>query len=93
MKLNSFTSTTFKLQMYNKKTRKWKTIPTTFSLSPDNKTATLDPFGATEGSSETPLAANKKFRGFITGGTNGVKDLAGNSLASKFIWTFKTGGS
>ena len=63
------------------------------SLSLYSKTAMLDPYGGTEGALETPLAANKKFRGFITGGTNGVKDLAGNPLASKFIWTFTTGGS
>jgi hypothetical protein len=86
------TSTTFKLQMFNKKTKKWKTIPATITLSNGNQTATLDPFGATEGSSDTPLAANKKFRGFITGGTNGVKDAQGNLLATNFIWTFKTGG-
>jgi hypothetical protein len=55
--------------------------------------AGLIPFGATEPiGTENPLAANKKFRGFITGGTNGVKDAAGNSLASNFVWTFKTGG-
>jgi hypothetical protein len=61
------------------------------SITVDNgkTTATLDPFGATEGSSETPLAANKKFRGLVT---TGSEDLAGNPLASKFIWTFKTGG-
>ncbi len=83
------TSSTFKLQMYNKKKKKWKTIPATISLTNANKTATLDPFGATEGTTEQPLAANKKFRGFIT---TGATDLAGNPLASKFIWTFKTGG-
>jgi hypothetical protein len=86
------TSTTFKLQMFNKKTKKWKTIPATVSLSNGNQTVALDPFGATEGSSETPLGANKKFRGFITGGTNGVKDAQGNPLATNFIWTFNTGG-
>lgn len=90
MRPDSLTSSTFKLQKYNKKTRKWKTIPATLSLSSDNKTATLDPFGATEPvGTENPLAANKKFRGFIT---TGAKDLAGNPLASKFIWIFKTGG-
>jgi hypothetical protein len=94
MKADSLTSTTFKLQQYNKKKKKWKTIPAELTLSNGNKTATLDPFGATEGSSEQLLAANKKYRGFITGGTNGVKDAAGNPLAaSKFIWTFKTGSS
>lgn len=90
MKPETITSSTFKLQQYNKKTRKWKTIPATLSLSNGNTTATLDPFGATEtGTTENPLAANKKFRGFIT---TGAKDLAGNPLAGNFVWTFRTGG-
>ena len=84
------TSTTFKLQMYNKKTKKWKTIPATIALTNTNRTATLDPFGATEGAGDTPLAANKKFRGLIT---TGAKDLAGNPLAKSFVWIFYTGSS
>jgi len=85
------TSKTFKLQMYNKKTKKWKTIPAKISLSlVGGKTmATLDPYGATEGTStEQPLGANKKFRGFIT---TGVKDLDSNPLAKSFVWIFNTG--
>ena len=91
MDANTLSPTTFKLQQYNKKTRKWKTIAATLSMSPDNKTATLDPKGASETAEtgEIPLAANKKFRGFIT---TGAKDLAGTPLASRFIWTFTTGG-
>src|SRR5690606_17239399 len=27
----------------------------------------------------------------ITGGASGVKDLAGNALASNFVWSFTTG--
>jgi hypothetical protein len=80
------TSTTFKLQQYNKKTRKWKTIPAKITLTNTNKTATLDPFGSHGG----PLAANKKFRGF---NTTGAKDVAGNPLARNFIWIFYTGSS
>lgn len=84
------TSKTFKLQQYNKKTKKWKSIPATIALSlVSGKTvATLDPYGATEGTGEQPLAANKKFRGMIT---TGVKDLDSNPLARNFVWTFNTG--
>ena len=85
------TSSTFKLQQYNKKTKKWKTIPATIALSlVGGKTvATLDPYGATEGTTtEQPLASNKKFRGMIT---TGAKDLDSNPLAKTFVWTFNTG--
>jgi hypothetical protein len=34
MNPDSLTSTTFKFQQYNRKTRKWNTIPTTITLSP-----------------------------------------------------------
>ena len=88
MDATSLTSTTFKLQQYNKKTRKWKAIPATVSCATPCNTATLDPYGAAEGSTEQPLAANKKFRGLIT---TGVRDKSGNALASNFSWTFKTG--
>jgi hypothetical protein len=80
------TSTTFKLQMYNKKTKKWKTIPATVALSNGNTTVTLDPFGPTG----TLLAANKKFRATIT---TGAQDAAGNPLAKPFVWTFTTNKS
>ena len=56
------TSSTFKLQMYtiqmyNKKTRTWTTIPATITLANNNTAATLNPYGDTT----TLLAANKKF--------------------------------
>ena len=83
------TSKTFKLQQYNKKKKTWKTIPATISLSPDGKTATLDPYGATEPTgTDTLLAANKKFRAVIT---TGAKDLEGNPTTKQFVWTFTTG--
>jgi hypothetical protein len=72
--------------MYNKKKKKWMTIPTTITLSNGGKTVTLNPYGDTE----KPLAANKKFRGLIT---TGAKDLAGNPLARNFLWTFITGST
>ena len=85
------TSSTFKVQMYNKKKKRWVSIPATITLSPDNRTATLDPYGATEPpepSDERLLAANKKFRGLIT---TGAKDANGNPLARTFVWIFYTG--
>jgi hypothetical protein len=91
MAANTLTNSTFKLQQYNKKKNKWMTVPATITLSNGNKTATLDPYGATEGAStETPLAANKKFRGLVT---TGARDLATNSLARNFVWIFNTGSS
>ena len=82
MKPDSLTSQTFKLQQYNRKTKKWKMIPATLSLSNGNTTATLDPLG-TAGT----LSAGKKYRGFIT---TGAKDLADNPLAQNFIRIFNT---
>ena len=87
---DTLTSSTFKLQQYNRKTRKWKTIPATVTMTNANKTAILDPYGATEGSAEQPLAANKKFRGLIT---TGAKDVAGNPMARSFTWIFYTGST
>jgi hypothetical protein len=37
------------------------------------------------------LAPNTTFTATIAGGVNGVKDLAGNALASDKVWTFTTG--
>jgi hypothetical protein len=37
------------------------------------------------------LAPNTTFTATITGGVTGVKDLAGNPLASNKVWTFTTG--
>jgi methionine-rich copper-binding protein CopC len=37
------------------------------------------------------LAPNTTFTATISGGANGVKDLAGNPLASDDVWTFTTG--
>jgi hypothetical protein len=82
------TSKTFKLQMYNKNKRKWVAIPATIALTNTNQTATLDPYGATEGATERLLAANKKFRALIT---TGAKDADGNPLLRNFVWNFTTG--
>jgi hypothetical protein len=89
--LTTHVSKTFKLQMYNKKKKKWVAIPATVDVSNGDTTATLDPYGATEGTSvEKPLGANKKFRATIT---KGVTDAQGNPLAKSFVWTFKTGSA
>src|SRR5439155_17993332 len=37
------------------------------------------------------LAASTTYTATITGGASGVKDLAGNALASNFVWSFTTG--
>jgi hypothetical protein len=52
-------------------------------LSPDGKTATFNPHG----SSTTNLARCTKYKAAVT---TGVKDVAGNPLAAKKVWYFKT---
>lgn len=88
--LTTHVSKTFKLQMYNAKTRKWIAVPATVNVTNNNTTAVLDPYGATEGATEKPLAARKKFKATIT---TGVTDAQGNPIAKAFVWTFSTGGS
>lgn len=88
--LTTHVSKTFKLQQYNKKTRKWKAIPATVDVGNDNKTAILDPYGATEGATDKPLAGRQKFKATIT---TGVTDAQGNRIAKNFVWTFTTGRS
>ena len=39
------------------------------------------------------LAANTTYTATIAGGARGAKNLAGNALASNFVWTFTTGAS
>jgi Bacterial Ig-like domain len=86
--LTTHVSKTFKLQMY--KRGKWVAIPARVNVSNNDTTATLDPYGLTEGAVEKPLAANKKFRVTIT---TGVTDAQGNPIARNFAWTYKTGSS
>ena len=76
--------------MYNRKKKKWIAVPATITLTNTNQTATLDPYGATEGATERLLAANKKFRALIT---TGAKDADGNPLLRNFSWIFNTGSS
>ena len=88
--LTTHVSKTFKLQMYNAKKRKYIAVPATVEVTNTNTTAVLDPYGATEGSTEKALAGRKKFRATIT---TGVTDAAGNPIARNFVWTFNTGSS
>ncbi len=41
----------------------------------------------------SPLANSTGYTATIKGGSSGVKDLAGNALASDFVWNFTTAGS
>jgi hypothetical protein len=76
---NVGTSTTFTLVKDGTST----SIDATVSYKDSTNTVTLDP--------SSNLAHNTKYTAKITGGTNGVKDLAGNPLASDFSWSFTTG--
>ena len=40
-----------------------------------------------------PLAAGRLYTATITGGSGGVKDVAGNPLASDYVWSFTTASS
>src|SRR5207249_4142826 len=60
-------------------------VPSTVSYSPDTQIATLTP--------SQPLAVSTAFNATITGGSSGVKDLAGNPLASNYVWSFSSSGS
>lgn len=84
MKPETISTSTFKLQQYNKKKKKWKTVLATVDPTVvENRTvATLDPLG-----NAGTLSAGKKYRAIIT---TGAKDLANNSLAKNFVWTFTT---
>ncbi len=77
------TSTTFRLQQWNKQKKKWVKIPATVSVSLDERAATLDPYG----DAPTLLAANKRFRAIIT---TDATDINANALLQRFSWTFTT---
>ena len=81
-------SKTFKLQQWNPTMKVWKAVPATVILSNSDQTATLDPYGATEGATEKALAASTKFKATIT---TGAEDASGNPMAKTFTWTFTTG--
>jgi hypothetical protein len=55
-------------------------VTATVTYDAPSKTATLDP--------AAPLVLGGVYTASITGGASGVKDLAGNALASNFTWSF-----
>ena len=55
-------------------------VPAAVTYDAASKTATLDPSAS--------LALGGVYTATITGGTGGVKDLAGNALVSNFTWSF-----
>jgi methionine-rich copper-binding protein CopC len=57
-------------------------VPGTVSYNASTRVGTLAP--------STALAASTTYTATILGGTNGVKDLAGNALASNVVWSFTT---
>jgi hypothetical protein len=58
------------------------TVPATVAYSSTDRVATLNP-GAS-------LAAGRTYTATVRGGSSGVKDIAGNALASDRTWTFTT---
>jgi Bacterial Ig-like domain len=77
--VQNVTATTFTL----KNATTGASVSAVVSLSSTTNKWILNP-GAT-------LAANTKYTATITGGANGVKDLAGNPLAADVTWSFTTG--
>jgi Ca2+-binding RTX toxin-like protein len=57
-------------------------VPATISYDPTTKKATLDP--------NVDLESGLTYTATIKGGTDGVKDVAGNSLAADEVWSFTT---
>ncbi len=55
-------------------------VPAVVTYDVPSKTSTLDP--------SAPLALGATYTATIVGGAGGVKDLAGNALASNFTWSF-----
>ena len=58
-------------------------VTTTLSYDSTTRTATLEP--------QTALLQSTNYTATVKGGATGVKDLAGNALASDRTWTFTTG--
>ncbi|MGN7201693.1 CBM96 family carbohydrate-binding protein, partial [Arthrobacter sp. SAFR-044] len=76
MTASTVTSTTFTLAAGA------TAVPATVTYDSTNKVATLNP--------NADLAAGTTYTATIKGGTSGVKDTAGNPLASDRTWTFTT---
>jgi hypothetical protein len=78
-------TTSIKLYRWNALRSVWQRVPATVSVA--GKKATLDPYGATEGTTEQPLAANTKHKVSVS---MGATNLAGLSMATPKSWTFTT---
>jgi hypothetical protein len=76
MDASTVTASTFTL------TEGTTTVPASVTYDAGNKAAVLDP--------TAELAAGTAYTATIKGGTNGVKDSAGNALATDKTWTFTT---
>ena len=57
-------------------------VAATVTYSSGSQTATLQPNAA--------LASSTTYTAVVSGGVNGVKDAAGNAMASNFTWSFTT---
>jgi len=77
--------TSIKFYRWNAQKKVWQLVPATVSVQ--GKKATLDPYGATEGTTEQPLAANTKHKVSVS---TGVTNLAGLAMASPKSWIFTT---
>jgi hypothetical protein len=60
-------------------------VTSTVSYNTATNVVTLTPSAA--------LAASTAYTATITGGSSGVKDVAGNALAANFVWSFTTGAA
>ncbi|WP_251041710.1 Ig-like domain-containing protein [Arthrobacter sp. ISL-30] len=76
---STVTSATFTLQTVTTPVR---TVAAAVTYNPTDKVATLNP--------DADLAAGTTYTATIRGGSGGVKDVAGNALASDKTWTFTT---
>ena len=59
-------------------------VAATVTYNSGSQTATLQP--------NASLAVSTTYTVVLTGGTSGIKDVAGNALASNFTWSFTTAG-
>jgi hypothetical protein len=60
-------------------------VPATIGYDAGTRSATLTPSAA--------LAASTTYTATVKGGSAGVKDVAGNPMASNFVWSFTTTGT
>ena len=77
------TLTSSTVQLFSGKSPKSTKATLSWNPSTDPTSVTLTP--------SSRLDAKTKYTAKIKGGADGVKDLAGNPLASDFSWSFTTG--